>query len=343
MTKQQNQKRMNAESERMFYEGRHLFTTHSNAVGARITAEEYVEGADVTSNYLLPAFTRSAEDQKKLFFNPYDEVKAVNGLLRKDRKYNHGSETGTLPFEIFINWTDHPTTKYPYAGWILALFNPDLYSQIKKDHNAPDKVQTPTTLAFFLYDGDYRNQGSEKPFACIAFEDIERLRTRITECIPSDWDITNWNIPPLSDTEYWKRHIDFDNNGFSTEGAWNPANGGMIQNCWHIPLRRLLDIATVTMIGESDPMIGAWTAEQYDLQKERLEYIKSYAWGIDQNMNWKERRITEDQIRRDLEEAHGRTRFKWGELFYTDIREFRRAQADCLRKRTRNQIVLCTP
>ena len=200
-----------------------------------------------------------------------------------------------------------------------------------------------TTLAFFLYDGDYRNQGSEKPFACIAFEDIERLRTRITECIPSDWDITNWNIPPLSDTEYWKRHIDFDNNGFSTEGAWNPANGGMIQNCWHIPLRRLLDIATVTMIGESDPRIGAWTAEQYDLQKERLEYIKSYAWGIDQNMNWKERRITEDQIRRDLEEAHGRTRFKWGELFYTDIREFRRAQADCLRKRTRNQIVLCTP
>lgn len=339
MTKEQNQQRMNRESELLFWQGRHSFTTHSNASGARLTAEEHSEGADITSNYLLPTFERSAEEATQLFFNPHDEVKAVNGLLRKTSEYNHGEDTGTLPFEIFINWTDHPTTQYPYAGWILSLFNPGLYSRIKRDHNAPDTVYTPTTLAFFLYDGT--QIGTEKPFACIAFEDIERLKARIVDCVPSDWNLTNWNLPALSEKGYWQRHIDFDNKGFSA--SWNPANGGMIQNCYHIPLRRLLDIATVTMIGETDPMIGAWTADQYYLQKARLDYIKSYAWNLDANMNWKERRITEDQISNDLEEAKGRTRFKWGEMFYTDIRECRRAQADCLRKRERKQIVLCTP
>lgn len=329
MTKAENQRRMNQESELLFLQARHRLTTHTNAQGARLTANEKAEGKDITSNYFLPTFRRSAEETADLFFRPYDEVKAVNGLLRKDNAYNHGETSGTLPIEIFINWSDHADNWYPYAGWLLTLYNPELYSCIKKVHNAPDQVYTPSTLAFILYDG--ATLGEEKPFACIAFEDIQRLKDRIRDCLPAEWDLDSWNIPPLSERGYWSRYIDFDNHGFSAK--WNPANGGMIQNCWHIPLRRLLDIATVTMIGESDPMIGARTPDQYDLQKARLEYIKSYAWNLDTEYNWKERRITEAQIRRELKEAHGRTPAKYGEIYYTDIREYRRAQEKCLRYR----------
>ena len=94
----------------------------------------------------------------------------------------------------------------------------------------------PSTLAFVLFDGaDLR----EQPFACIAFEDTGKLRERVRSCLPAEWDLEGWNnIPNLANREYWDRRIDFAQYGWCRSSAWSRDNGGMVQNCWHIPFRR---------------------------------------------------------------------------------------------------------
>ena len=115
------------------------------------------------------------------------------------------------------------------------MFNPALLRKIKQDHNAPDGVVMPSTLAFILFDGAVLR---EKPFACIAFEDIGALRERVRSCLPAEWNLERWNIPNLANRDYWRRWFDYDKNGLCKPDAWDNDNGGMIQNCWHIPFRR---------------------------------------------------------------------------------------------------------
>ena len=156
----------------------------------------------------------------------------------------------------------------------MSLFNPESYSQIKKNNGAPDKVKRPGTLVFFLFHGIPLQ---EKPFACVAFEDIERLKDRICECLPFEWNVKNWmGIPPLSDSEYWNQFVKLEDHGFNRK--WDPERGGMIQNCWHIPFRTLADMATVTLIGK-DPVFTHKSAEIETLMKTRFDYVKRQANG----------------------------------------------------------------
>lgn len=244
-----------------------------------MTAEDKIEGADITSEIWIP---RGSVKRTDLFLYPTDEIKAVNEYLQKDWKYNHGETSGTLPFEIFVNWTNKPSTEYPYAGGLLSLFSPEELSRQKREwnmrtnykYNVPEKVVRPGTLDFVLYHG---MPLQEKPFACIAFEDIEMLKTRIIDCLPMEWNIQNWTgIPPLSDRLYWNEYIRLEEFGLNRK--WDPERGGMIQNCWHIPLRTLADLATFTMIG-NDPVIGHRDSLQEALMRTRFDYIKRQANG----------------------------------------------------------------
>lgn len=222
--------------------------------------------------------------------SPYDEIKSINGFLRKDEAYNHNEKTGTIPFEIFHKWSWNPAPRFPYAGWILALFNPELLIEIKKKNSPmPTGAVTPSTLAFILFDGI---EGEEEPFCCIAFENIPDLRRRIMDCLPSEWDLENWNLPDLTNKEYWQRYINFDNHGFSQK--WDEGRGGMIQNCWHIPFKSLADLATVTMIGEDKINLSNPDPAQEIIQIERLAYLKEQAirrTEIDGQTFWREHRI----------------------------------------------------
>ena len=114
----------------------------------------------------------------------------------------------------------------------------------------------------------------------------------------------------------------------------------MIQNCWHIPLRKLADIATVTMIGETDPYTRHLDALQDALQRDRLQFIKDYAWAfVERNgiIEAHERRVVEklERIYRqhisDMEAKTGKhmQRIKYGSVLPIDIRDYLRAQWKC--------------
>lgn len=247
----------------------------------RLTADERTEGADITADYWIPKESGSAS-RADLFLYPTDEIKVVNGFLQKDWKYNRGDTSGTLPVEIFHTWTATPNQYYPYAGWALALFNPEALTRKKREwnertgyrYNVPEKVVRPGTLDYFLYHGIPLQ---EQSFAVIAFEDIERLKDRITNCLPFEWSLNSWTgIPPLSEAEYWNQYIIIEDHGYCRR--WDPEKGGMIQNNWHIPLRTLADIATFTLIG-ADPDKGHRDAQIEELTRTRYGYIQRQANG----------------------------------------------------------------
>lgn len=342
LTEQQqreNQKRMEKIAAQKFSEFRPLFTNYTNGIGTYAEETGIIEGADFRNKVCFTTYNLPGEDTL-LLVNGNDEVKASTGILRKTGDYNHFERSGTIPIEIIGAWSKKPEKRNNYyAGWILSLFNPEKLNQIKKDHNRPETAEQPGTLAFFLFDGE---EGSEQPFACVAFEFMELLKQRIKECLPAEWDIENFSLPNQGTTkesiEFWSRYIDFDNHGFCAN--WDPDRGGMIQNCWHIPLRKLADIATVTMIGETDPYIRHWDALQDALQRDRLQFIKDYAWAfVERNgiIEAHERRVVEKWERiykrrvLDMEEKTGQhmQRIKYGSVLPIDIRDYLRAQWKC--------------
>ncbi len=202
----------------------------TTAINAEWNAEEHAEGADIKAErWILTDKGSATENAADLVLYPYDEIKAVNEILIKDWQYNRNELSGTIPIEIFNTWYYNPSVSYPYAGWILALFNPVLLSQIKREqnertrykYNIPETVYRPGSLVYFLYHGE---QLQERPFACIAFERIEELKQRITDCLPYEWNITDWTLPPLSRRDYWSQFINFENHGYTKK--WDADCGG---------------------------------------------------------------------------------------------------------------------
>lgn len=273
---------MSRESELLFLNNRDKLVTMTTAIGARLNTAERAEGADIKAErWILKDKGSATENAADLLLYPYDEIKIVNEFLIKDWTYNRGETSGTLPIEIFHTWVSDPSEDYPYHGWAQAMFDPDGLSADKKQrnertgyrYNVPEKVYRPGSLDFFLYHGE---QLKEQPFACIAFEDIEQLKRRIMDCLPFEWNLENWNLPPLSD-DYWKQWIDFANSGYAKK--WDPERGSMIRNSWHIPLRTLADLATFTMIGDQNIDTERRYKRLQNLEETRLQYIQRQAEG----------------------------------------------------------------
>ena len=217
------------------------------------------------------------------------EVKAIRNHLTRDdlwmEQYKVDHElSGSVQFEIFHDWQS-TTAEERYQGWLWSEYNYEQYNAVKQQHGRPETAETPDTLAFILM------KANKEPFACIAFEDIRALLTRLYKILPmKEWDIDNIGIPPATDAEYWKKYI----RAGRQQPAWSADRGGMIQNMWHVPFRLLADLATVTMIGEVNP------AEE--LQVARFKCPESVA----------QQRLT---FLQDLAAQQGRRRFKDPDAF----------------------------
>lgn len=216
------------------------------------------------------------------------EVKTVqNHLTRnnawiRERMADH-EPTGTIPFEVFHRW-DVPAEDR-YQGWLLSMYNYKVYNAVKQQHGRAEQAETPGTLAFMLM------KENKEPFACVAFEDMKALLTRLYEILPfNEWDLDTLTIPPATDTEYWSKYI----RDGKQQPAWDADRGGMIQNCWHVPFKRLADLATVTMIGDVNPAD--------EIQKARFKCPDSIA----------EKRLT---FLQDLAAQQGRETFKDPDAF----------------------------
>lgn len=263
-------------AERIFEENIGDLTKYCISANNQNVSTAGIEGKDIVSNLVLPNVY--AYDKRTLQLAPeimreYNadvrtggkrEVKGIRHFL--DRNNDGGEASGTLYFEIFGRWMDDRSK--PYAGWTLALYNPDLLNEIKKAHNAITSAEKTDILAFILFDRE------DKPFACVAFEYIDKLIERLNECFPREWDMKNFNLPPLDNAEFWRRYT----NERGRYKHWETDRGGMILNNWYIPFRKLAGVATVTMIGDNDPNIsGVSNGTSEALQRSRLEYLKAYA------------------------------------------------------------------
>ena len=205
------------------------------------------------------------------------EVKAINNYLtRNDTPSNNPDTSGTIPFEIFHSWPNRDnnlTLDNLYAGWLLSSYNYLDINSIKREHGRPERAETPGLYAFVLMATNH------KPFACIVFEDIRGLLNRLYLLCP---DPKRWGIPypddltPATDKEYWKQ--------FDARNHYDTKRGGMRNNMWHVPLRSLYDLATVTMI--KNDLVS--TPEQARDETTRAEYHcgQEIAEGRYRNLLW---------------------------------------------------------
>ena len=239
--------------------------THNAFLGAHKPAG-FIEMGDIASFPLLPNLLGNR--------NGYIEVKKQGGFLsadNNDMRYSAAGleASGTIYFEIWLNWLEDREKMIP--GWIFAMFDPAAYTSIRREDRKKKEAEgkqvsevtavTPGVLAVVLTDEN------ENPFACVAFEDIPKLLTRLYLLCP-DSDREKWGLPdidgltPAANEEYWNQYTKYYDKRIRQYHniKWNKESGGIIEVNWHIPFRNLADIATVTMIG-SDPD----PAEEYKL------------------------------------------------------------------------------
>ena len=176
------------------------------------------------------------------------EVKTINNYLtRNDTPKGDPDPSGTIPFEIFHKWVpkgkdrDINELKKLYAGWLLSAYNFVDYNAIKEEHGREERAEYPGLYAFVLMGAN------RKPFACIVFENIYETLKKLYEICP---DPDNWGIPnartlkPATEWEYWAQ--------FDARYHFDKYKGGMIQNVWHVPLRSVYTLTTVTLIDDID-------------------------------------------------------------------------------------------
>ena len=233
-----------------------------------------IEGADGQSWSLLKG-------------NGNIETKQVNYFLTRGN--DHNEPTGTIYFELFQN-EDKTKRNEWYAGWLPAICNALDYHFYRKEIRERQQAQgkrvaevtarTPGALVFALTDD--RKPG-QPLFACVAFEDIPKLVTRLIEICPDPEGfgiaapkeykqlVPELQRPATEYREYWKR--------FET---WNDQYGMVYKNMWYVPFRQIIDLSTVTIIGNNEPDIKTFenrytqtiTAE---LQQRRLDTLKDRA------------------------------------------------------------------
>lgn len=209
-------------------------------------------------------------------YNGNIEVKTISHFINRNdiwiQKYRVDHEpTGTIPFEVFHRWDIRAEDRYP--GWLLSLFGAEQYTKkVKQAHNRPETSEPPGTLAYILM------KENGEPFACVAFEDMYKLLTRLLDILPfKRWNIPKMEIPSATDIAYWRNYI----RDGRYQPAWDPDRGGMIQNCWHVPFKTLADLATVTMIGEVNPAEevkkSAYAKIPEQVGRQRVQFLQELA------------------------------------------------------------------
>ena len=278
-------------AEKLFFDNQNDLIKYSQSVFATDKSVERIEGEDINRGFVIPNVLGNVGTYTHRT-GTRAEVKAARHFLNRNGKWSQGEvdESGVLGFEIFGIWKDDRSQ--PYAGWTLALFNPEQLRQIKALHHDQTKVEEIDTLSFILFDDN------ENPFACIAFENINQLKKKLCECFPSEWNFEYYNLPSLADKRYWKTYI--DDGGKCNK--WDKIKGGMIKNMWYIPFNYLKGIATVTMIGDHDPIIQGDSNEVSEAtQKKILEGLSERARDVTKKssngeiIEYSERRLTTEK------------------------------------------------
>lgn len=233
-----------------------------------------IEGADGQSWSLLKG-------------NGNIETKQVNYFLTRGN--DHSEPTGTIYFELFQN-EDKTKRNEWYAGWLSAICNAVDYTYYRKDIREAQQAQgkrvaevsarTPGALVFALTDD---TKGDHPLFSCVAFEDVPNLVNRLLKLCP---DPTGWGLyaperslksapelqrPATEYREYWKQ--------FET---WNDQYGMVYKNMWYVPFRQIIDLSTVTIIGNNEPETKTFENKYRqtitaDLQRGRLDTLRDRA------------------------------------------------------------------
>ena len=194
------------------------------------------------------------------------EVKTINSVITRN---NHLTQSGLLPFELFSNGN--------YAGWLLSMYSPEQYNQIKEQNNRPERAKRPTILAFILW-----SEVKQKPFVCIVFENVIALLQRLIDICP---DAVNWGLSFNDITT----QIPYKQNGRNNPywQQWRTSNnckskwGILVADMWHVPLDQIADLATITMIENNIDVAEEWNNAKYRLDintsQKRMEYLEKQA------------------------------------------------------------------
>lgn len=182
------------------------------------------------------------------------ETKGIRNFITRNEKGGEESPHGSLTFELFEG------TK---PGWLLSLYDLRNFNKIKKA-----KAVFPDKYYFVLM------RAGDKPFATIVFEDVPKLRERLYNLCP---DPDGWGLNGIENQKgqynsYWEKYK-----------QWSDEHGAVVLNNWQVPLKKLADLATVTMIAPEIDLAEERAQTQHppcppdEVTTARLNYLKRLA------------------------------------------------------------------
>ena len=202
---------------------------------------------------------RDKRQTNLLTFGDGLEVKAIRNYITRNNDGN--ARGGSLTFELF-----NSAEPGAYTGWMLSLFDPETFNEIKKEHGREERAVIPDNMTFVL------ERAGDTPFATIVFEDVQELRERLYNLCPDPdgWGLNNLRKQKPYTDLYWKR--------FKT---WNDRWGVVVKNNWQVPFAKLKDIVTVTMITPDIDVAEELEQAEYKCSEEvataRLNNLKYFA------------------------------------------------------------------
>ena len=197
------------------------------------------------------------------------EVKGIRSFLSRD---NDGKiSCGTLPFELLNNAGDE-------QGSLYAMLFPALWNEAQRQRGSDRRSRHPVELFFVLFSGK-----NDKVFCVVAFENVAALFEKLGE-LAAQW---GWN---MLDPESWSPEniISFysdEQKKNERERNWQYIiKGRRTAYNWHVPLDEIIDLATVTVIGEQPETPEGYEQARYNflvaaskgriISEEQLEKIR---------------------------------------------------------------------
>ena len=177
-----------------------------------------------------------------------NEVKTVwNFLFRTN---DHEEPSGSLGFAL---WSNERREQY---GWLMKILRPEAFNEPGQRVRAV----RPLCLIFLLVE-------YEDVFACVAFKDVSALCDRLRD-LAHEYGFDLDDGVPLGEQAL----------------EWNPEQVLIIDNMCYLPLSKLADLATVTMIGNKprlrdDIKLGNNVCRVLT-QNKRYSYLKKLAAGM---------------------------------------------------------------
>ena len=197
------------------------------------------------------------------------EIKGIRSFLSRD---NDGKiSCGTLPFELLNNAGDE-------QGSLYAILFPDLWNEAQKQRGSDRRARQPVELFFVLFSGE-----NDKVFCVIAFENVVALFKKLGE-LAALW---GWN---MFDPESWNPenvlnlYADEQKKNGRERNRQYIIKGKKTAYNWHVPLDEIIDLATVTGIGEQPETPEGYEQARYEflvaaskgriISEEQLEKIR---------------------------------------------------------------------